>query len=133
MSSDDGTLSGLRILVVEDNYLLAEHVRSMLLDHGCQVLGPASRVAAALVLVRSSGDIDGAVLDINLAGEKCFPVAAALLQRGVPFVFVSGYDDRGLIPTEFADVPALAKPADEGRLVATLASTIAGGARHESG
>ena len=104
-------LHGLRILVVEDNFLVAESVRDLLDDCGCRTIGPVPRVAPALALIESEG-LDGAVLDINLGSEFCFPIAALLTERGIPFVFLTGYDDAALIPMAFRDVPCLSKPFD---------------------
>jgi DNA-binding response OmpR family regulator len=111
-------LAGLRILLVEDNFLVAEHLRGMLSDHGCVVVGPVPHVASALDLLRDGDRLDGAVLDINLNGEYCFPLAKALETRSVPFLFLTGYDDRTMIPLEFRGVPYLGKPVDEAELVA---------------
>jgi|SRR5436190_250951 len=122
MQQPCGALAGRKILVVEDNYLIAEHVRSVLAEEGCDVLGPAARVAQALDLTRKAEAIDAAVLDINLGDHLCFPVAAALAARSIRFVFLSGYDDRSMIPAEFAASPTLPKPLDEGRLVAVVAA-----------
>jgi DNA-binding LytR/AlgR family response regulator len=109
-------LSGLRILVVEDNFLIAEELRDLFTRCGCEVIGPAARVAQGLNLM-SRNDLSGAVLDINLGDEDCFPIAAALRERDVPFVFLTGYGDRGSIPPPYGEVLMLTKPVDEGRLV----------------
>ncbi len=116
-------LQGLRILIVEDNFLVAESLRELLRGRGCDVVGPAPRVELALILVADS-ELDGAVLDINLGDADCFPVAAALQAREVPFVFLTGYDDQTLIPAEYRQAPCLSKPVDEGRLVATARQTF---------
>jgi len=113
MSSMPTELRGLKVLVVEDNFLVAELVRSLLEDCGCETVGPAGRVDSALALIEDDdGALDGAVLDINLAGEYCFPIAERLHQRGVPFFFLTGYDDGQIIPPQFREVPRLAKPFD---------------------
>jgi CheY-like chemotaxis protein len=114
-------LTGLRVLVVEDTFLVAEVIADLLDSCGCTVLGPVPRVASALPMVREA-ELDGALLDVNLAGELCFPVAAALRERGLPFVFLTGYDDSSIIPEEFQAVPRLSKPIDR----RTLAETVAG-------
>jgi DNA-binding LytR/AlgR family response regulator len=111
-------LQGLRILIVEDNFLIAEELRELLSQRGCEVVGPASRVVQGLDLVNHH-DLSGAVLDINLGDEDCFPIAAALLEREVPFVFLTGYGDRGSMPASYAEVPMLPKPVDALRLVST--------------
>lgn len=114
-------LTGLRVLVVEDTFLVAEILAELLDSCGCGVVGPAPRVAGALRLVREA-ELDGALLDVNLAGELCFPVAAELRDRGIPFVFLTGYDDSGIIPPEFRSVPRLSKPVDR----RTLTEAVAG-------
>jgi len=109
-------LCGLRILVVEDNFLVAEDLRELLSRHGCDVVGPVPRVEQGLGLL-AERELDGAVLDINLGAETCFPIAAALQERRVPFLFLTGYSDRLFIPSSFLEVPMLSKPIDEPRLV----------------
>jgi CheY-like chemotaxis protein len=105
-------LRGLKVLVVEDNYLVAELVCSLFEECGCETVGPAARVAPALSLIEEDGELDGAVLDINLGGEYCFPIAERLTERGVPFFFLTGYDDGQIVPPRFRHVPRLAKPFD---------------------
>ena len=112
MSPMPSELRGLKVLVVEDNFLVAELVRSLFEACGCATVGPAARVDSALALIDDEGGLDGAVLDINLAGEYCFPVAERLSECGVPFFFLTGYDDGQIIPPRFRDVPRLAKPFD---------------------
>jgi two-component SAPR family response regulator len=115
-------LSGLKILVVEDDFLVAELLREILVNCGCDVVGPAPRVDTGLRLLDQT-KLDGAVLDINLNGQKCFPIAAALSERSVPFVFLTGYEDAAMIPPEFREIPRLSKPVDPARL-ASIASTL---------
>jgi len=114
-------LTGLRVLVVEDTFLVAEVIADLLDSYGCAIVGLVPRVAGALSMIREA-ELDGALLDVNLAGELCFPVAAALRERGLPFVFLTGYDDSSIIPEEFQAVPRLSKPIDR----RTLAETVAG-------
>jgi DNA-binding response OmpR family regulator len=105
---DASDLHGLRILVVEDSVLIADVIVDALCDCGCTAVGPAPRLAQGLILAVAER-LDGALLDVNLAGEKCFPIAAALGARGVPFAFLTGYGDVGL-PAEYRKVPRLIKP-----------------------
>jgi CheY-like chemotaxis protein len=105
----DTDLQGRNILVVEDEYLIADDVCDALNDAGAVVLGPCATVEAAARLIADQPVIDGALLDINLAGTMVFGIADALVERGVPFAFATGYD-RGSIPDRFAEVPRLEKP-----------------------
>jgi CheY-like chemotaxis protein len=91
----DCPLSGRRVLVVEDEMIVAWLLQDMLADLGCAVVGPAARVAQALAMIDAEA-IDAAVLDVNLNGQKSYPVADALAARGVPFVFSTGYETESL-------------------------------------
>jgi DNA-binding response OmpR family regulator len=118
-------LAGLKVLVVEDNYLIAEHVCSILDDQGCEVLGPVPRVSAGLALIARGPRPDCAVLDVNLNGELCFPLARALAGDEVPIVFLTGYDDRTIIPSDFSPAAVLGKPLENDSLVCALAAACA--------
>jgi CheY-like chemotaxis protein len=111
-------LTGRRILVVEDEALVAMLVEDALLDAGALVIGPAATVAEALALLDLETP-DAAVLDLNLAGETSTPVADALALRGIPFVVATGYGADGLPPGHIT-VPVLAKPYDPDDLTAAL-------------
>jgi len=104
-------LSGLRILVVEDTTLIADSICDELQSHGCEIVGPIGRLEHALSAAREQ-ELNGALLDINLAGEQCFPVADILQERDVPFVFITGYDTQSAIPPRFHAVERLTKPFD---------------------
>lgn len=84
------TLKGKRILVLEDDFLIAMLIEEALLDEGCEIIGPVDNVTRALALAETAF-LGGAVLDVNVAGVIAFPVAEALEARNVPFIFVSGY------------------------------------------
>jgi DNA-binding NtrC family response regulator len=103
------TLQDCRVLVVEDEYMLADELRTELRTAGAIVLGPVADVEEALGLIRSGQHIDGGVLDVILSGEMVFPAADLLAERGVPFVFTTGYDD-SVIPSRFAGVVRCEKP-----------------------
>jgi CheY-like chemotaxis protein len=107
----DPAIDGLKLLVVEDEYLLALYLADMLGDMGAEVLGPVACVADALELIEATPEIDAAILDVNLAGEAVFPVADRLNARRVPFAFASGYDP-DLMPARFRDVGVCQKPID---------------------
>jgi len=104
-------MQGLRVLVVEDNWLIAETICDLLVDRGCTVVGPAPDTERGLRLLADERP-DGALLDINLAGTLSFPLASVLQDRGVPFVFMTGYDDGAIFPPEFRAVRRIAKPFD---------------------
>jgi len=123
MAQPGKSLNGARILVVEDNFLAAEVVRDLLESGGCSVVGPVGRIADALRLAENEV-LDGAILDVNLNGERCFPIALALRQRGVPFVFLTGYDDEAIIPIELRPARRLGKPVLGPQLMAVLAEVI---------
>ncbi|MFC7520444.1 response regulator [Xanthomonas populi] len=124
----NNTLHGRRILVVEDDYLLAESLNDLLMDAGVRVVGPVGNVPDALSLVTSGEAIDGALLDVNVRGQPVFPVADALLERGVPFSFCSGYD-RYTLPPRFAHLSYCMKPYNT-HTITTLLSDQSQPAEH---
>lgn len=109
----------LRILIVEDEMLVAMNVEDMLLELGHEVAGLASRLGPALALARD-GRFDAAMLDVNLAGEPSFPVADLLIERGIPFLFATGYGRQG-IEERYRNFPMLQKPFRAAELGAALA------------
>ena len=113
-----------RILIVEDEYFLADDLRQILHEQRAETLGPASTIAKALTLIKAGGRIDCAVLDLNLRGQVAYPISAALHERKIPFLFATGYGSTQ-IPKEFADVPRLEKPFDRSALVSALESILA--------
>lgn len=98
-----------RILVVEDEYLIAEDVCSMLADAGMDVVGPAPDLRSAMELLKSEARVDGALLDVNLRGEQVYALADALSARNVPFAFTTGYE-RWVLPERFARSEMIDKP-----------------------
>jgi DNA-binding response OmpR family regulator len=112
----------LRILIVEDEMLVAMNIEDMLLDLGHEVAGLASRLGPALELARESR-FDAAMLDVNLAGEPSFPVAEVLIGRGIPFLFATGYGRQGL-EERYRDCPFLQKPFRMAELGAALEGLI---------
>lgn len=119
----DRPLNHCRILVVEDEYLLADELALGLANEGAVVLGPAPSVKRALGLLEGEASLDGAILDLNLGGEPAFPVADALIDRSVPLIFTTGYD-AGAIPERFAHIPRCEKPINIGRITAALGKAI---------
>ena len=102
-------LNGARVLVLEDETLVSMMVEDMLLDLGCEIVGPFARLDQAVAFVSDNQGIDLALLDVNLAGERSFPVAELLKERGTPFVFTTGYDESGM-PDQWRGRPSLRKP-----------------------
>jgi CheY-like chemotaxis protein len=117
-------LTGQHVLIVEDEYFLAQDLVDYFQDLGVQVLGPAASVSEALRLLDST-EVQGAILDVNLRGERVYPVADVLRQRHVPFVFASGYGGE-LEPRAYADVPRCIKPVDFSVLAKTLVEQMDG-------
>lgn len=100
----------LRVLVVEDEPVVAMCLEDILDALGCVPVGPAARLSEGLELARSAA-LDAAILDINLGGERSMPIAEALRLRGIPFAFATGY---GAAPEGFADqAPLIEKPYGE--------------------
>jgi CheY-like chemotaxis protein len=114
-------IRGKRVLVVEDEYLLADDLREALEREGAEVLGPVPDTDGAYALIGTGERVDVAVLDINLNGASVFPLADALVERGTPLAFATGYD-RQAIPERFAAIARLEKPVRPGDIIATLAS-----------
>ena len=110
---------GRRILVVEDEYLIAADLGEALEECGALVVGPVPSVSAALRCIAEETALDGATLDVTLGQEKSYPVAEALRARGLPFVFLTGYGDRSL-PDAFRDAPRCDKPFDLRALLRAL-------------
>jgi DNA-binding response OmpR family regulator len=112
-------LVGKRVLIVEDELLVALLIEDFLAEFGCRILGPCGSVANALLAARTE-EFDLAVLDVNLAGEKVYPVAEVLAERQIPFLFVSGYGDDA-IPPGHSEWKVCAKPF-KGNELATMMS-----------
>ena len=114
-------LAGRRVLVVEDEFFIADDLAKALSALGEEVVGPVPAVAEALRVVADER-LDLAVLDINLRGVPVFPVADALRAKNVPFVFATGYADTA-IPAAYASVPRWEKPYREDDLARALGGT----------
>jgi CheY-like chemotaxis protein len=114
--------AGRRVMVVEDEAMVSMMIEDMLLDLGCAVAGPYMRVADACAALADGAEdaaIDLALLDVNVAHERSFPVAEALAKKGVPFAFITGYDADGIDPA-WRDRPTLRKPFGQGDFESTL-------------
>lgn len=123
-SDKDGAARRPRALVVEDEALIGMLIEDILAQHGFEIVGPVARLDAALEEARGTA-LDLAVLDISLVDGQTFPVAAALRERGVPFLFVSGYGDKGLA-APFEACLMVQKPFEEHQLVEAVARLLAG-------
>ena len=115
----DRTLDRCRILVVEDEYLLADEMSQELADEGATVIGPVPSVKEAMAMIEAEKPFHGAILDVNLGGETVFPVADALIALGVPLIFTTGYDAAAL-PPQYSQVPRCEKPVSIRRITASL-------------
>ncbi len=118
MTAATAALGGKRILVIEDEWLIAKGLVRDLRQAGAEVLGPVPAIDEALELVGAE-QLDGAVLDMNLRGEMAFAVADLLSERGVPFVLSTGYNPDAL-PRRYSDVPRCGKPIEVGTLARAL-------------
>jgi DNA-binding response OmpR family regulator len=116
------TLANVRVLIVEDETLLAMDLQMTLEQNGCSVIGPVATVAAAIRLIEDAVP-DAALLDLNLNGESSVPIADVLVERWIPFVFVTGYD-RSHLPDRHRDAQIVAKPYIPDHVVQLLRGAI---------
>lgn len=116
-------LPGLRVLLVEDEALIAMSVEDMLEELGCEVAASASSLEEALCKARSGG-FQCALLDVNLGGKEVFPVAQLLSEQGIPFAFASGYGPAGL-PDLYRTRPVVSKPFQLEDLSTALSTALA--------
>jgi CRP-like cAMP-binding protein len=112
-----------RILIVEDNYLMATEVEEFVRSCGYAVAGAAPSVEKGLALI-AEDNVDGAVLDIDLAGTPSFPMCRTLSDKGVPFLFLSAYSPNTIVPPEFRKTPHLTKPFEPAALKSALRTLV---------
>jgi CheY-like chemotaxis protein len=117
------SLKGIRVLVVEDNYVVADALRYLIRSYEGSVVAIVPSVERALTAL-AGGGVDVAVLDINLRGASAAPVAEHCRAHGVPFVFLTGYGDPGLLPEHLRGEPRLDKPVEADRLVRALLALL---------
>jgi CheY-like chemotaxis protein len=123
MSSEAKPADTKRVLIVEDELMIRMLLEGMLEDLGHTIAGQAGTIEEALTLANQA-EFDVALLDVNLNGKPITPVVAVLAARGLPFIFASGYGQRG-VPEEYRDSPALQKPFQAEALAAALeAATV---------
>jgi CheY-like chemotaxis protein len=123
MSSEAKTAAGKRVLVVEDELMIRMLLDGMLEDLGYTMSAEAGTISEALALAEKA-DFDLAILDVNLNGQPITPVAEALVKRGLPFVFATGYGQRG-VPDAYRNHQALQKPFQSDALAQALAAAVA--------
>jgi DNA-binding response OmpR family regulator len=112
-------LRGARVLVIEDEPLIALDLRSLLGIEGAEVLGPARNLAEGLRLARRD-DINAALLDVRIGAETAIPIAQLLRERGVPFAFYTGQIEFDTLRREWPEAPVIAKPSPTRQLVAAI-------------
>jgi ActR/RegA family two-component response regulator len=118
-------LRGRRLLIVEDEYLLAIELAGALEEYGAEIAGLAGSVADAQTLIQAQGEeLDAAVLDVNLGRDRVYPVVDTLKERGIFFVFVTGYDP-WVINDKYSGVPRFEKPVRVVALARLLAERMA--------
>lgn len=113
------SLRGRSVLIVEDEFYLADDLAAALGGAGARVLGPFGRADDARRLIESGQAVDLAILDIGLVGDRVFPVADLLRERGAPFLFATGYGPE-IIPDRFSDAPRLEKPVTAAAVIGLL-------------
>lgn len=113
-------LEGTRVLIVEDECVIAMEIECTLKDCGAQVVGSCNTIESALAQIDYSRDFDAAILDINLRGQYIGPVAERLVRIGIPFVIASGYEARRYA-IRFKGVPWLEKPVSPTQIAAAIA------------
>lgn len=119
-------LGGRRLLVVEDEFMVAEHIAMLLEEIGCDVVGPVSTIDEALQAI-ADGGLDGTLLDANLEGISSAPIAVALQSASIPFVVVTGYGTRKLEEQVLDSAPRLVKPFSTDNFSATLIAEFSSG------
>jgi DNA-binding NtrC family response regulator len=113
-----------RVLIIEDEMLVAMSIEDTLSDAGFSVAGITARVSDALALLEHHNGIDAAVMDLNLAGEASGPIADRLEELGIPFLVITGYGRAGL-PAHHKKAPVIAKPFEPEGMVTTLKNLLA--------
>ena len=113
---------GGRVLVCDDNLLIADVVAEFLRECGLKPIGPVGRLESAMHMARER-TLDGAILDINLNGRPCFPICTILSARRIPFMFLTGYP-HAAIPIEYRSTPLITKPFEPNEMKEALAEML---------
>ena len=116
-------LAGWRVLVIEDEYFIADDISRALASLGAEIVGPIGDLEEAQRVLDTGATVDAALLDINIRNEMIFPLARTLRSRNVPFMFVTGYDKSSL-DSEFNDIPVVEKPLDIPAVARSLADMV---------
>lgn len=116
-------LRGLRVLIAEDNWLIAESLEQILVVLGCSVVGPIAELDEVMNAIRADG-VDAALLDIELGEASVLPAASELAARGIPFILTTGRSSLAGLPTPMAEAPHLVKPYDAEGLEAMMTATF---------
>jgi CheY-like chemotaxis protein len=124
MKSGAHSAASMRVLVIEDEMMIRMLLQDMLDDLGHTLAGEAGGIDEALALARQA-EFDIAILDVNLNGQPISPVVEVLVQRGLPFVFATGYGQRG-VPEPYRMIPTLQKPFQADALALALAAADRG-------
>ena len=122
MRRDGRPWHGGRVLVCDDNLLIADVVAEFLRECGLRPIGPVGRLESAVQMARERA-LDGAILDINLNGRPCFPICAILSARRIPFMFLTGYP-HAAIPIEYRSTPLITKPFEPNEMREALAEML---------
>ena len=118
------SLAGKRLLILEDDYFVASDLAAWLENQGAEVVGPVGSVADAFLLINGEEtELHGAILDVNLTGERSFPIAEALHGRSVPFLFVTGYE-ASAIPEPYRSNERMEKPVHKPQLLRLLEQLV---------
>jgi two-component SAPR family response regulator len=120
------TLEGARVLIVEDNFVVADSLKVLVTAYGGKVAGMVPDIERALAAA-ADGAVDVAILDIDLKGTSVDPLARHLGERGIGFVFLSGYGDESILPEDLRGRPRLDKPVEPERLIETLLEVLGRG------
>lgn len=121
--SPNEKLNGVRVLIVEDEPLVAILLEDMLGEFGCEIAGPAYSLEEAIAAARSEDPVDLAILDVNLRGAPVYPVAEVLVERSIRFVFASGYGTEG-VDEKWRDWLSLPKPFTAQDVVRVLVAAL---------
>ena len=124
-SEGKSLLKARRILVVEDQFLIAMEIQDCLEKAGAKVIGPLGRLEGALSSAEREG-LDAALLDIDLHGERCWPVADVLARRAIPFVFATGFATEIVMPERFTGYAVLSKPYRERDMLEAFGKILQG-------